>query len=44
MELMKKELDYHGVSVVIPRRECIQTAMRSLKDAKKAKEKEKVQA
>jgi len=44
MELMKKELDYRGVSVVIPRRECIQTAMRSLKDAKKAKEKEKVQA
>lgn len=39
LEIMKRELDYHGVSVIIPRRECIQTAMRSLKEAKKIKEK-----
>jgi indolepyruvate ferredoxin oxidoreductase, alpha subunit len=39
LEIMKRELDYQGVSVIIPRRECIQTATRNLKDAKKAKEK-----
>lgn len=41
LEIMKRELDYNGVSVIIPRRECIQTAMRSLKEAKKIKDKEK---
>ena len=25
MEVIKTELEYHGVSVIIPRRECIQT-------------------
>lgn len=39
LEIMKRELDYQGVSVIIPRRECIQTATRALKEAKKAKEK-----
>lgn len=38
LEIMKRELDYQGVSVIIPRRECIQTATRALKEAKKQKE------
>jgi indolepyruvate ferredoxin oxidoreductase alpha subunit len=38
LAVIKKELDYKGVSVIIPRRECIQTATRSLKDARKEKE------
>jgi indolepyruvate ferredoxin oxidoreductase, alpha subunit len=37
LAILKKELDYKGVSVIIPRRECIQTATRNLKDAKKQK-------
>jgi indolepyruvate ferredoxin oxidoreductase, alpha subunit len=44
LEIMKRELDYQGVSVIIPRRECIQTAMRSLKEAKKSKQKQNVEA
>lgn len=32
---IKRELDYQGVSVIIPRRECIQTATRNLKLARK---------
>ncbi|HPT13912.1 MAG TPA: indolepyruvate ferredoxin oxidoreductase subunit alpha [Bacteroidales bacterium] len=35
MAAIRKELDYKGVSVVIPRRECIQTATRNLKVARK---------
>jgi indolepyruvate ferredoxin oxidoreductase alpha subunit len=37
MEIMKRELDYKGVSVIIPRRECIQTATRDMKAAKNQK-------
>jgi indolepyruvate ferredoxin oxidoreductase alpha subunit len=44
LEIMKKELDFQGVSVIIPRRECIQTAMRSLKEAKKIRTKEKIES
>lgn len=36
MEIIHKELEYNGVSVIIPRRECIQTAVRNIKEAKKA--------
>jgi len=36
LAIMKKELDYEGVSVIIPRRECIQTAVRHHKEHKKA--------
>lgn len=36
MEIIRKELEYEGVSIIIPRRECIQTAVRNIKDAKKA--------
>jgi len=35
MAIMKRERDYKGVSVIIPRRECLQTAIRSLKETKK---------
>lgn len=33
MEIMLKELHYDGVSIIIPRRECIQTAVKNLKNA-----------
>ena len=36
--IMKKELAYQGVSVIIPQRECIQTFARRKKDEKKAGE------
>ena len=39
--LIKKEIEYEGVSVIIPRRECIQTAARHAREAKKAKEAQK---
>ena len=35
--IIKEEIDYHGTSVIIPRRECIQTLQRHLKE-KRAKE------
>ncbi len=34
--IMKQELEYKGVSVIIPRRECIQTAVKHHKELKKA--------
>jgi indolepyruvate ferredoxin oxidoreductase alpha subunit len=41
MEEIKKtidaEINYHGVSVIIPRRECMQTLQRHLKQKKAAK-------
>jgi len=37
-ELIKNEIAYEGVSVIIPRRECIQTAARHAREAKKLKE------
>ena len=33
---IREEINYHGVSVIIPRRECMQTLQRHLKQ-KKAK-------
>jgi indolepyruvate ferredoxin oxidoreductase alpha subunit len=36
LAIIKQELDYEGVSVIIPRRECIQTAVRHHKELKKA--------
>ena len=35
LEILKQELEYKGVSVIIPRRECIQTALRHIKENKK---------
>ena len=41
-EVIKEEIEYNGVSVIIPRRECIQTLARHAREAaKKAKETEK---
>jgi len=37
--LMRDEIAYEGVSVIIPRRECIQTAARHAREAAKAKNK-----
>jgi indolepyruvate ferredoxin oxidoreductase alpha subunit len=39
-QIIREEINYHGVSVIIPRRECIQTFQRHLKQ-KKAKEAQK---
>jgi len=36
LAIINKELEYKGVSVIIPRRECIQTAIRHIKEDKKA--------
>lgn len=38
-QLLREEIAYEGVSVIIPRRECIQTAARHAREAKKAEEK-----
>lgn len=40
LEAMKLELEYEGVSVIIPRRECIQTAIKSKKEEIKVKKAE----
>ncbi|MBP6977699.1 MAG: thiamine pyrophosphate-dependent enzyme [Bacteroidales bacterium] len=37
LDIIRQELEYHGVSVIIPRRECIQTASRKLKQARSEK-------
>jgi indolepyruvate ferredoxin oxidoreductase alpha subunit len=42
MLTFKKEIEYAGVSVIIPRRECLHTAARRIKAEKKKKELEKV--
>jgi indolepyruvate ferredoxin oxidoreductase alpha subunit len=35
LAILSQELEYKGVSVIIPRRECIQTALRHIKEHKK---------
>ncbi|MBW7846630.1 MAG: indolepyruvate ferredoxin oxidoreductase [Bacteroidales bacterium] len=40
VDILRKELAYQGVSVIIPRRECIQTLGRKLRQKAKAKEME----
>ncbi|HLN52570.1 MAG TPA: thiamine pyrophosphate-dependent enzyme [Lentimicrobium sp.] len=42
--IMKDEISYNGVSVIIPRRECIQTATRRMKEEKKKSTTETVNA
>lgn len=42
MESFKKEIEYLGVSVIIPRRECIHTAAKKIREEKKKKEFEKI--
>ncbi len=39
LDVLKEELAYEGVSVVIPRRECIQTLNKRMRDKQKLKEK-----
>jgi len=36
-QILKEEIEYNGVSVIIPRRECMQTLQRHLREAKKNK-------
>ena len=40
-KVLKEEIEYNGVSVIIPRRECMQTLQRHLREARKAKEAQK---
>lgn len=40
-QLIRDEIAYEGVSVIIPRRECIQTAARHAREARKLKEAQK---
>jgi indolepyruvate ferredoxin oxidoreductase, alpha subunit len=42
LRTIKEEIDYNGVSVIIPRRECIQTLARKLREDKKQKQQEEV--
>ncbi|HPF64040.1 thiamine pyrophosphate-dependent enzyme, partial [Lentimicrobium sp.] len=44
LRIMMEEIAYPGVSVVIPRRECIQTAARRLREEKKKQETSKAEA
>jgi len=41
LAIMKQEIEYQGVSVIIPRRECIQTLTRRMREAKKSQSTEK---
>jgi indolepyruvate ferredoxin oxidoreductase alpha subunit len=38
-QALEQEINYHGVSVIIPRRECMQTLQRHLKQKKAAEKK-----
>ena len=42
LKIIKEEKDYQGVSVIIPRRECIQTVARRIREDKKEKQKQEV--
>ncbi|MCK9399694.1 MAG: thiamine pyrophosphate-dependent enzyme [Bacteroidales bacterium] len=42
LQIIKDEINYQGVSVIIPRRECIQTVARKIRDDKKQKQQEEV--
>lgn len=42
LKIINEEINYKGVSVIIPRRECIQTVARRIRDEKKEKLKEEV--
>jgi indolepyruvate ferredoxin oxidoreductase alpha subunit len=44
MKVFKREIAYEGVSVIIPRRECLHTAARRIRDEKKKKEVEKIKS
>jgi indolepyruvate ferredoxin oxidoreductase, alpha subunit len=40
LAIMKEEIDYNGVSVIIPRRECLQTVARRIREEKRKKQQE----
>jgi indolepyruvate ferredoxin oxidoreductase, alpha subunit len=42
LRVIEEEINYQGVSVIIPRRECIQTVARRIRDEKKEKQKQEV--
>ena len=42
LKIIHDEINYMGVSVIIPRRECIQTVARRIRDEKKQKQKQEV--
>ena len=44
MNSFKKEIKYPGVSVIIPRRECLHTAARRIKEEKRKTEREKTES
>ncbi|MHC1776194.1 MAG: thiamine pyrophosphate-dependent enzyme [Lentimicrobium sp.] len=44
LAIMKEEIAYQGVSVIIPRRECIQTLTRRMREEKKKQATEKAEA
>ncbi|MDY0103929.1 MAG: thiamine pyrophosphate-dependent enzyme [Lentimicrobium sp.] len=44
LKVMKEEIAYTGVSVIIPRRECIQTLTRRMRETKKQQATEKTEA
>jgi len=44
MKVFKREIEYEGVSVIIPRRECLHTATRRIREEKKKKELEKIKS
>ncbi len=44
LAIMKEEIAFEGVSVIIPRRECIQTVTRRMREAKKLQSTEKAEA
>jgi indolepyruvate ferredoxin oxidoreductase alpha subunit len=39
VEIVKKEFAYNGVSVIIPRRECVETTRKKVKEKSKSKAK-----
>ena len=42
LNIIKAEISYQGVSVIIPRRECIQTIARKIREDHKKKQQEEV--
>jgi indolepyruvate ferredoxin oxidoreductase alpha subunit len=44
MNIFKREIAYNGVSVIIPRRECLHTAAKKIREKKKEKETENIVA
>ncbi|MCO5266033.1 MAG: thiamine pyrophosphate-dependent enzyme, partial [Lentimicrobium sp.] len=44
LAILKEEIAYEGVSVIIPRRECIQTLTRRMREEKKKQQTEKAEA